>query len=94
MDSTKAISWGQAWAHCASTGSYWVWIAIFLIVGFIGLLVINASAKNANKDPYVIRLVWCILFTFLLGLAIFMRPSQVAANTSQASAARGQYLGY
>jgi len=90
----KTISWGQAWAHCASTGSYWAWIAIFFAVGLIGLLVINAAAKIANKDPYVAKLVWCILFVFLLALAVFMRPSQVAANTSQAEAAKGLWLGY
>lgn len=94
MDTTKTISFSQAWAHCAGTTSYWAWLIAFIVVGAAGLLVIDYIGNKRNTDVSTAQKIWCIVFAFLIFGAIFIRPGQVAANTSQAMAAKGEWLGY
>jgi len=90
----KTISLAQAFAHCAGTASYWEWIIGTLILGIGGFLGIRWFEQKNNKDLGGIELLWIVAFVFALGIAIFSRPTNVAANTTVEEAARGEYLGY
>jgi formate-dependent nitrite reductase membrane component NrfD len=93
MDTTKSITLGQAFAHCASTGSYWLWIGIalaFIIGTSIGMFVYS---KKTEINP-IVKIALVFAMVAALFCSIFIRPCDVAQNTSQAAAARGHYLGY
>lgn len=92
MDTSKTISWGMAWHHCASTSSYWLWIAGVVVVGLLGVLAINAMANKMNKDLDKAKLWFCVVMVFALAFAILASPSSVAANTSVDMASRGVYI--
>lgn len=94
MDTSKTISWTLAWHHCASTTSYWLWIGIVLVVGVVGFLLINRAAdkQNVSLDKY--KLIFAVVCVMALACAIFLRPSQVAANTSTRMASENHWLGY
>ena len=94
MDSTKAISWGQAWLHCAHTGSYWVGIAIVIILGAAFWLLLRLYERKDNKDMQYAEVAVGVIFVLALAFAICARPCDVASNTSIASAAKGLWLGY
>lgn len=95
MDTSKSISLALAFHHCASTSSYWVWLAIVLAICAIGWVAIFAYAnKNPQWEPNSVKLVWGVVCLFAVGLAVFSRPCDVAANTSVIMAAHNQWLGY
>lgn len=85
----KTITWGQAFQHCLHTGSY----ATFFIIGIIAVIaaIVYGLKRAPTWKETVIAIGIALLFAFL---ATFMRPSEVAANTSQDNAAKGIYLGY
>jgi len=94
MDSTQTlISLGHAFRHCASTGSYWFWIVI-AVVASIGIIVGLTVANNkAEVNPMVKMSLYFLVAALVLG-SIFARPCTLAQNTSEAAAARGNYIGY
>jgi hypothetical protein len=86
------ISILEAFKHCASTGSYWLWIAIAVVIfigGFIGL------KKSYDKEGWSTgkNFVLFVLIALLLS-SILARPADIAANTTKEQAARGVYIGY
>lgn len=89
----KTISLGQAFAHCASTTSYWVWIAIVLAFIAIGSFIMWKVSKTTEINGFV-KIIVVFAFLAALFLSVFMRPCDVAANTSIEMAAKGHYLGY
>lgn len=93
MDTTKSITLGQAFAHCASTSSYW-W-GIFIVLALIGLAILGMVkfSQKTEINPYV-KMALVFAMVAAIFLAVFMRPVDVHVNTSQAAAARGHYLGY
>ncbi len=88
----KTISFGQALAHCASTGSYWFWIAIAVVALVIGFILIKKSLKTSDWQTGHSLAVGGLILILLL--AVLMRPAEVAANTTEDQAARGVYIGY
>lgn len=93
MDTTKSITLGQAFAHCASTGSYWLWIAIALVFIIGTTISMFVYAKKTEINPYV-KIILIFAMVVALFCSVFIRPCDVHVNTSQAAAARGHYLGY
>lgn len=85
----KNITWGQAFEHCIHTGSY----ATFLLIGIIVFIfaIVYALKWAPTWKEGVIAIGVALFFFFL---CLFMRPSEVAANTSVDNAAKGVYLGY
>lgn len=94
MNPNQSISFSTAFAHCASTGSWWLSLGITVIILAALWIALEIEAKKANFDPSVVEKVLLVVTVFALGLAILMRPCEVAANTSIASAAKGMWLGY
>lgn len=93
MDTVKSISLSQAFAHCASTGSYWWGLGIVLAIVIAVIIGIIVFEKSAEVNPFVkMFLVFACMAAILM--AVFMRPCDVAANTSEEMAAKGHYLGY
>jgi hypothetical protein len=89
---SKNITIGQAFKHCASSISYWVWIAAAVAVAGAGWYGVVKSIQASGFSIGIGLLAFAV--TMLLMLAIFMRPSEVAANTSVDQAAKGIYIGY
>ena len=86
------ISILEAFKHCASTGSYWLWIAIAVVIfigGGIGL------KKSYDKEGWSTgkNFVLFVLIALLLS-SILATPADIAANTTKEQAARGVYIGY
>ena len=86
------ISLLEAFKHCASTGSYWLWLAISVVI-FIGGCV--GLKKSYDKDGWSTgkNYVLFVLIALLLS-AILLRPTSISANTTKEQAARGVYIGY
>jgi hypothetical protein len=93
MDTTKNISLAQAFAHCASTGSYWWGLIITLAIVAVVITGLVIASKKTEVNPLV-KMLLVFACVAAIALAIFMRPTNLAANTSEAAAARGHYLGY
>lgn len=88
----KTISLGKAFAHCASTGSYWAWLGVALLIVIIGAIIIKKSLKTSDWSTGHIIGIFGLLVILLL--AIFLRPEDIAANTTEEQAARGVFIGY
>jgi len=89
----KTISLGQAFAHCASTGSYWLWIVIALVASILTAVILTRANNKSEVNPMVKMAIYFAIAAAIL-CSIFVRPCSVAANTSVEAAARGNYLGY
>lgn len=94
MDPNKTISFGTAFAHCASTSSWWLSLGITVLILVALWIALEVEAKKANFDPSNVEKVLLVVTVFAIGLALLMRPAEVAANTSIAEAAKGLWLGY
>lgn len=90
---TDNITLGQAFAHCTSTTSYWLWIGIVLAASGLICLLWYRAEKNAEVNVYV-KLILTFIMVAAIISSIFMRPCDVAANTSVEMMQRGHYLGY
>lgn len=86
----KTISLSHAFSHCASTGSYWLWIGICFLLVAGSFIFISVNKKLEQKAKYA----FVIIPVILLFISIFLRPVEVAANTTEDQAARGVYIGY
>lgn len=93
MDTTQSITLSQAFAHCASTSSYWVWIGIALVVDAVILILLTKANNKAEVNPMVKMLIYFFCLAFVM-CSIFIRPCNVHVNTSVEMAKRGHYLGY
>jgi energy-coupling factor transporter transmembrane protein EcfT len=86
------ITLGEAFSHCFGTTSYWVYVAIGIIVFLVGAFGLKKSYDkegwSAGKS-FVLFLLLGILLT-----SILLRPTDIAANTTKEQAARGVYIGY
>ena len=86
------ISILEAFKHCADTGSYWLWLAIAIIItigGCIGL------KKSYDKDGWSTGKNFALfVIVALLLFAILYRPAEIAANTTKEQAARDVFIGY
>ena len=87
------ISLGEAFAHCAKSTSYWVWLVIAFLV-FVGVAFTCIKKYQAGdlegKEVVKFILVPFVAFVF----ALLFRPTEVANNTTKEQAARGVYIGY
>lgn len=82
------ITLGQAFEHVAKSNSYWLWV----LLSFIPLGIYIYLAAKRKVESLDLRLLF--LFLGLIVVAIFFRPSEIAANTTKEQAARGVYIGY
>lgn len=80
------ITFGQAWAHVATFGSYWVWLffSAVPVVIYVVYLVVN---KNSELK---LPILFALLAIFLFGL--LYAPAECAANTTIEQAARGVFI--
>lgn len=86
------ITWGQAFQHVSHSFGYWLFVVTTtLLLAFVIAAVIKANKQGqdgANLSVFVfIALVLCLC-------AWFIRPSEIAANTTVEQAARGIFIGY
>lgn len=88
------ISFGEAWRYVSSFPSYWIWIGAFIVVLIAGLIAIEKLAIKMNRELNTVKLVWVIVFAFLIMGAIFKNPTNIAQNTTKEQAARGVYIGW
>jgi hypothetical protein len=86
------ISILEAFKHCASTGSYWLWLAISVVI-FIGGSIGLKKAYDKEGWSTLKSFVLFVLLGVLLS-GILARPADIAANTTKEQAARGVYIGY
>lgn len=89
----KNISLGWAFAHCATTGSYWLWIIIAVLASIAAAVILTRANNKSEVNPMVKMLVYFAIAVAIL-CSIFVRPCNVAANTTEEQAARGVYIGY
>lgn len=82
------ITFGQAFNHVSK--SFWYWF--FIVVAILPPVVYIAAYYMGKIDEVDLRLLFALLAVLLF--AIFFRPCEVAANTTVAQAARGNYIGY
>jgi len=93
MDTSKSITLSQAFSHCASTSSYWLWIFI-AIAASIGTIILLTKINNKQQvNPMVKTFIYFAIAAAIL-CSIFIRPTSVHENTSVDAAARNHYLGY
>ena len=86
------ISILEAFKHCASTGSYWLWLAIGVIIFISGCIGLKKSYDRNGWDAgknYILFALTAILLS-----AILSRPADIANNTTKEQAAKGIYIGY
>lgn len=82
------ISWGQAFDHVSKSFSYW----LFILLAAAPMVYYVWSVVKGKVETFSLPLMF--VFLVLIALAIFMRPSEVAANTTVEQAARGVFIGY
>jgi hypothetical protein len=82
------ITFGQAWNHVSESGAYWVW------VGISGALLLGYILGVAFGKIEELKLPLLGLLIGFLAFCLFMRPCEVAANTTVEQAARGVFIGY
>lgn len=83
------ITLGQAFGHVAQSGVYW----LFVIAAALALIV---ACVLISRGPGWTGQTFLVAFALLavLLLAIFLRPCDVAANTTVEQAMRDKWLGY
>jgi len=91
---SEYISFGEAWKYCASFASYWIWIGAFVVALIIGLIIIEREAVKMNKSLDALKLIWVVIFAFLIFGAIFKNPANVAQNTTVEQSKRGVFIGF
>lgn len=84
------IPFSQAFAHCASTGSFWAWIVVAVILAAVAVYGYIINAREGN--PYSPLYLGAALL--VIGLALFYRPGEISVNTTPEQAARGVFIGY
>lgn len=84
------ITWGQAFNHVAHSFSYWFFIAVTVLAVAAYIIIVSKSDDGWNQGRVLVLFVLLALFL----MALLMRPSEVAANTTVEQAARGVYIGY
>lgn len=93
MDTSQQITIGQAFAHCFSTSSYWIWMGV-IWAGCLGIiLVLRHIAKTQEVNRYIIIVANFLIAAAIIG-SILTRPLSVKQNTSTDAARRGNFLGY
>jgi hypothetical protein len=92
-DPSDNITWGQAFNHVSHSFTYWLFVIItglFLLLVTLGS-VIQYKKGEIDGSAFAKRVfVALVIFAF----AFFMRPCEVAANTTVEQAARGVWIGY
>jgi hypothetical protein len=86
------ITLGEAFNHCFGTTSYWVYLALGVLIFLVGILGLKKSYDKegwGTGKSFVLFLLLGILLT-----SILLRPTDIAANTTKEQAVRGVYIGY
>lgn len=92
MDSTKTIPWSMAWNHVAGTSSYWIGIVSVIVVGLLAQFIIAKIENHLNKDLPGVKLAFGVLAVIALVFAVMASPSNIAANTNYAMAAKNIWI--
>jgi tryptophan-rich sensory protein len=86
------ISFLEALKHCATTGSYWLWLIVGIVIFVAGVISLKVSYEkegwSSGKSGISLLLIAILLAAFAY------RPSEISANTTKDQAARGVYIGY
>lgn len=89
------ISFGQAWGHVVTFGSYWQWLGLsFIPVVAYALYLIGAwpfKTINPNKDAEISGFIVFVCVA-LVAAALLIPPAECAANTTIEQAARGVFI--
>ena len=86
-DPNANITLGMAFDHCIGTASYVIWLIIATVVCVGIILYIAFKTPDATLPLVFVAL-------FILRMAVFMRPIDVANNTTYQMAENNQYIGY
>lgn len=93
LEPTDNITLGQAFDHVSKSFGYWVFIILAAAIGgYVAFRVIKQYEKTQDWTTGNSLAIFAILV--VLSLTIFMRPCEVAANTTVEQAARGVFIGY
>lgn len=87
---TDNITWGSAFHHVSQSFGYWIFIILFAAV--LGGYIFMVQKKKDGWDGKKFLIAFAIFAALMI--AIFIRPSEVAANTTVEQAARGVFIGY
>lgn len=93
MDTTKSITLSQAFAHCASTGSYWLWIGIAVLFCAVVSFMWYKAAQKTEVNPYV-KIFLAFVMLVAIVCSVFIRPVDVHVNTSTKMSKSNHWLGY
>lgn len=87
------ISLGMAFKIVSATGSYWLWLFIVAAVsGVVAYFLVKDYRQNQSwSHGHSMILVASVA---LLLAAIFVRPCEIAQNTTVEQAKRGGVIGY
>lgn len=90
---TDNITWGTALGYCMTTASYWIFLVLG-VVAFVAALYLSIKKyRNADWDGMKATLVTAGGFVIFC-CCFFIRPSEIAANTTVEQFARGVVIGY
>lgn len=89
---TTLISLSRAFAWCLSTSSYNTWLVISIVTFAAGLYFLIKYTKK-NGGGIGVGIAVAVLAIILLA-GIFLRPVDIALNTTSEQADRGVYIGY
>lgn len=84
------VGLSAAFGHVTSTGSYWLGIAIAVV---ICLGIVFGMWKSYQKGGDI-NTIFVALIVAIMMFAIMMRPCEIAVNTTVEQAARGVWIGY
>jgi hypothetical protein len=93
QDTSPSITLSQAFAHCASTGSYWLWIGIAVVFDLLVVVELIRYQKKNEVASYWVAIICFVLLSILM-LSVFKDPVNVHVNTSVNMAAQNKWLGY
>jgi hypothetical protein len=90
---TDYITLGQAFGVVSHTFSYWLWLVVCAIL-FVAVAYTLIQSYREDQEWSVGYSVVSFIITMLLLCAIFIRPCEIAANTTVEQLHRGGIIGY
>jgi hypothetical protein len=89
-DPSDTIGLGVAFGAVIKTSSYWIWLVAIIIIELVATYFIIRAIHNGVEISNWVFFVMLVV----LALAIFMRPCEIAFNTTVEQYNRGVLIGY
>ena len=90
---TDLITWGAAFNHCIKTTGYVVFLILSAVL-LVGASVYSIKNYKSGKWEGMKTTLVIALALAVFMCCLFIRPSEIAANTTVEQAARGAWIGY